>query len=112
MAQCALRVRKDQAYDIGDAQQICLVARRPGAKFIATSEASRWRRRWFALPGGDREGFVASRLVLLSYIEVQAEGVGAAEFERRRLAAVGATGELSQLPVVNGQIDFKVGVGR
>ena len=60
--------------------------------------------------GGDGEGRDDFWCARLSFIDHHAEGVAAAEFDRRRLGGGGASGELTPLPVVNGEIDFAVGI--
>src|SRR5258708_31204509 len=60
--------------------------------------------------GGDGEGRDDFRCARLSLIDYHAEGVAAAELDRRRLGVIGASGELTPLPVVNGEIDFAVGI--
>src|ERR1700730_1770962 len=60
--------------------------------------------------GGDGEGRNDFRCTRLSFIDHHAEGIAAAEIDRRRLGVVWASGELTPLPVVNGEIDFAIGV--
>ena len=62
--------------------------------------------------GGDGQGRNYFRCARLSLIDHHAEGVAAAEFDRGRLGVEGASGELTPLPVVNGEIDLAVGIVR